>query len=67
MARIKLNGESREIDDSLALSVLIEQLGLTGRKLAVLRNGEVVRKADHKSTVLAEGDTIDIVHMVGGG
>jgi sulfur carrier protein len=46
---------------------LIETLGLTDGPVAVERNREVVPRASHPTTALAEHDTIEIVHLVGGG
>ncbi len=46
---------------------LLEQLDLAAGPVAVERNGEVVPRAEHPTTVLAEGDTIEVVHFVGGG
>ena len=67
MIRIMLNGEAREFSQALTLAALIEQLNLGQRRVAVLRNGGVVRREEHDATRLADGDTVDIVHMVGGG
>jgi sulfur carrier protein len=35
--------------------------------VAVERNGDVVPRAEHAATALAEGDVLEIVHLVGGG
>jgi sulfur carrier protein len=67
MIAITLNDEPRSFDEAPTLRALIDQLGLSERRIAVLRNGEVVHREDHEATVLADGDKVDIVHMVGGG
>ncbi|MBM3334816.1 sulfur carrier protein ThiS, partial [Candidatus Sumerlaeota bacterium] len=36
-------------------------------RVAVVINGDVINRENHAATVLADGDTVDIVHMVGGG
>ena len=46
---------------------LLDQMGLTGKRLAVERNGEIVPRGLHAATLLAEGDTLEIVVAVGGG
>ncbi|HNQ75256.1 MAG TPA: sulfur carrier protein ThiS, partial [Pseudothauera hydrothermalis] len=38
-----------------------------GKRLAVERNGEIVPRARHAETVLADGDRLEIVVAVGGG
>lgn len=64
---ITLNGEKRKIAEPATIASLLETLGLAERRVAVLRNGEVVRRAEFEATDLSEGDSIDIIHMVGGG
>lgn len=65
--KLTVNGEAREVPDGLTVRGLVEHLGLTEGPVAVERNREVVPRAEHASTALAEGDTIEIVHFVGGG
>ncbi|HJQ32737.1 MAG TPA: sulfur carrier protein ThiS [Pyrinomonadaceae bacterium] len=65
--QIKLNGEPKDLDEGTTLLALIGQLSLAPERLAVELNREVVRRADWPSTVLGEGDRVEIVHFVGGG
>ena len=51
----------------VSVAGLLDQMGLTGKRLAVERNGEIVPKGLHAATPLAEGDTLEIVVAVGGG
>ena len=67
MPEIKINGELRQIPDALTISGLIDQLGYTGKRIAIERNGEIVPKSQHASTALAAGDQLEIVVAVGGG
>ena len=46
---------------------LLVALGLGDTLVAVERNEEVVPRAQHESTELAEGDRVEVVHFVGGG
>ena len=64
---ISLNGESRQIENNLLLSELIEQLGFAGKRLAVEINKEIVPKSEHGSYTIQDGDRIEIVHAIGGG
>lgn len=64
---VTINGESRDIPDGLSVSELIEQLGLVGGRVAVERNREIVSRDAWARTTLAAGDTLEIVHFVGGG
>jgi sulfur carrier protein len=67
MIRIFLNGQPETVDDGLTVLALLEQRQLAGKRLAVERNGEIVARARHGETVLAEGDRLEIVVAVGGG
>ena len=67
MLEIKINGAARQFPEALTVSGLIELLGYAGKRIAVERNGEIVPKSQHGSTLLASGDTLEIVVAVGGG
>lgn len=64
---LTVNGESREVPAGITVRGLLEHLGLTEGPVAVERNREVVPRAAHATTVLADRDVIEIVHFVGGG
>jgi len=49
------------------LADLLSELAPAGRRVAVERNGEIVPRSAHGSTVLADGDRLEIVAAVGGG
>ena len=63
---IVLNGEARPFEGQ-TVSDLLRELGLDSRQVAVERNREVVPRAEHGSTTLAEGDQLEVVTFVGGG
>jgi len=64
---ILLNGEARNIGNDIRLSQLIEQLELSGKRLAVEVNREIVPRSQHSDYVIKAGDNIEIVHAIGGG
>ncbi len=64
---ITLNGEPRTINDGLTIAALAEQIGLNPAKIAVERNLEIVPRSTLAEVLLADGDTLEIVHFVGGG
>jgi sulfur carrier protein len=65
--QIQLNGEARDLAPDLTVAQLIDSLGLTGRRIAVERNEEIVPRSEHPTTHLADGDRVEIVHAIGGG
>ena len=64
---ILLNGEPRGLDEALTLRGLIDHLELTGKRLAIEVNEEVVPRSEHGAFRLSEGDRVEIVHAIGGG
>ena len=67
MLHISINGEAREFQAPLTLAALLDQLQLTGKRVAIERNGEIVPRGRHAETSLADGDALEIVVAVGGG
>jgi sulfur carrier protein len=67
MIQVTVNGATHRFDPPLPISGLLARLELTGKKVAVERNGEIVPRSAHASTVLADGDELEIVVAVGGG
>jgi sulfur carrier protein len=67
LLHVVVNGESREIPAGTTVAGLIQQLGLGDRRVAVERNREVVPRAHHADTALADGDHLELVTFVGGG
>ncbi len=67
MLHISINGEAHEFQAPLTLATLLDQLQLTGKRVAIERNGEIVPRGRHAETSLADGDALEIVVAVGGG
>jgi sulfur carrier protein len=65
--KLTVNGKAHECPSDTTVGVLLDQLALTGRRVAVERNGDIVPRSQHSVVVLAEGDLIEIVVAVGGG
>lgn len=65
--RIQLNGESFELPDGETVAGLLTHLDLTGRRVAVELNLDIVPRSQHAATTLTEGDQVEVVHAIGGG
>jgi sulfur carrier protein len=65
--KLTLNGQAREAAIGITLSDLLASLQLADKAVLVERNGDAVPRADFPVITLGEGDTIEIVRMVGGG
>jgi sulfur carrier protein len=65
--QIQVNGTPREIAEPCTLGVLIEALGLSGRRLAIEVNEALVPRSRFAEHRLAPRDRVEIIHAVGGG
>ncbi len=64
---IIVNDTSRVVPEGTTVESLLGILELKPRFLAVERNRQVVPRGDHPATVLADGDRLESVTLVGGG
>jgi thiamine biosynthesis protein ThiS len=64
---VTINGESRRVPGPATLLELLARLGLDPRTVVVELNREIVRRPRLGETAVAEGDSIELVHFVGGG
>jgi len=65
--KLTVNGETRELPDGASIDELLEAMGLAGQPVAVEVNRQVVPKRQHEQHTLRDGDTIELVTLVGGG
>ena len=64
---IVVNGQPRELERPVTLAELLEQLAMPQRGVAVEVNMQIVPRVRHPEVVLADGDRLEIVSLVGGG
>jgi sulfur carrier protein len=64
---IILNGDNREIPEQTSAAALLQTLGLSGRRLALEINREIVPRSRFDHHMIQPGDRIEIVHAIGGG
>jgi sulfur carrier protein len=64
---ITVNGERRQFNAPLSCADLLARLELTGKRVALERNGEIVPRSRFPEQNVNEGDTLEIVVAVGGG
>ena len=67
MIQIVVNGSGQSHAGPLTVGDLLQEMALAGKKIAVERNCEIVPRAAHAATLLADGDRLEIVVAVGGG
>ncbi|WP_249384008.1 sulfur carrier protein ThiS [Chitinivorax sp. B] len=64
---VMINGKSRQFTAAMPISAVLAVLELTGKRVAVERNGDIVPRSQFDSVAIAHGDTLEIVVAVGGG
>ncbi len=64
---IQLNGEPFELPDGETVAALLARMDLTGRRVAVELNLDIVPRSQHADTALREGDQVEVVQAIGGG
>ena len=67
MITLTINGTNRTFSSTLNVAELVEQLGYTGKRIALERNGEIVPRSTYSQVQLADGDKLEVVVAVGGG
>ena len=66
--KISINGNTKQFDsETMTVSALVMTLNLTGKRLAIEKNGEIVPRSQFADVVLQDGDNLEIVGAVGGG
>jgi sulfur carrier protein len=65
--KIFINGNVKELDvDNVTISALIVTLNLTGKRMAIEKNGEIVPRSQFNNVQVLDGDQLEIVGAVGG-
>lgn len=67
MFEFTLNGEIQRRAAAVSLATLLDELGLSGKRLAVEKDGQIVPRSRHEHTLIDAGCRLEIVVAVGGG
>ena len=65
--QVTVNGEHRELPEETTISQMLAILQVVPERVVVELNLTILKRAEHPSAVLKEGDAVEIVHFVGGG
>ncbi len=63
---VHVNGEP-QIIESMTILAYLETHGIDPHRVAVELNLDILPKGEYATTLLNEGDKVEIVHFVGGG
>ena len=65
--RIRVNGDDRTVPAGLSVRALLGRLDVTPELVVVERNLEILERGRYDDVTVEEGDTLEVVHFVGGG
>lgn len=65
--KITLNGAEKPLESETPIAALLEKEGYAGKLVAVAVNGTFVPKTQHETTIIKNGDEIEIVAPMQGG
>ena len=64
---VRVNGEAKSVSAGLSIAGLLAEIEIDPKKVAVERNLDIVPRALLEEVPVEDGDTLEIVHFVGGG
>ncbi|MBL4621489.1 MAG: sulfur carrier protein ThiS [Immundisolibacteraceae bacterium] len=64
---ISVNNELQQLNQTCSVADFLIERGLTGKRLAVELNRQIVPRSQHSDQMLSDGDKMEIIHAIGGG
>ncbi len=64
---MKINGKKISLEENTTLDVILTGQGFDIKKIAVMKNGDIIPKAEYGNTIILPEDSIEVVSFVGGG
>jgi sulfur carrier protein len=65
--KIMVNGQERALAAPVTVAVLLDELGMAGKRVAVEVNQEIVPRSRHAEFRLNDSDRVEVVFAIGGG
>ncbi len=64
---VYVNGEEKNYPDNSSVATVVDAMGLTGKKIAIELNKEILPFQNYATQQLQAGDCLEVVHAIGGG
>ncbi len=64
---LMVNGRNEPLPHPATLEGLVDALHLSGQRLAIEHNGQIIPRSEWVQTAVGEDDRIEIVKAIGGG
>ncbi|HCU53892.1 MAG TPA: thiamine biosynthesis protein ThiS [Gammaproteobacteria bacterium] len=65
--RIVVNGQEKTLTAPVTVAALLGELGMSGKRVAVEVNREIVPRSRHDEVRLQDNDRVEVVFAIGGG
>jgi len=65
--RIVVNGQEKTLPAPVTVAALLGELGMSGKRVAVEINREIVPRSRHDEVRLQDNDRVEVVFAIGGG
>ncbi len=66
--KILLNNNNEHFEsESMTISELLKVKNFTFKMLIVKINGTLVKKSDYETATIADGDDVNVLHLISGG
>lgn len=65
--KLQVNGEAREVNDGATILTLLESFSLNPDATAVQLNEDILERESFSDTTLNDGDSVELIRIVGGG
>jgi sulfur carrier protein len=67
LIEITFNGKPRALPDNTSIQEMLDRMGLDCLQVVVEHNQKIVSRQRLAETILNNGDTLEVIHFVGGG
>ena len=65
--KIFVNGDIHQYNEIITVALVVDELGLTGKRIAVELNQEILPYDQYSKQILNDQDKLEVVHAIGGG
>ena len=67
MITIKLNGKNETLEDEMNVANFLEQKSIKQQSVVVMINEDIIKKDKFETTLIKNGDEVEILRFVSGG
>lgn len=65
--KIIVNGKTEHVSENLSIKGFLREKKAASEQVVIELNRNIVKKDEHRKTLLREGDQLEVIRIVGGG